>query len=288
MKGCDVVKPFFSKNRFSENKCSQISPTSSPSNQTVLIKWCVIGFLGFLTVLFCFLQVSFTSSNQETEGLEDFSTAVVESDEPIFDFGDEEAELPELPQPEEELVKSRIWQALMTQDYQTAADVAYEAVHNNTLREDSDLLNWYQDVYTVANVKNIESSQQDVILSSFKTPRFQAVFPPFTSVLTLASIIEDDSSLLPIDVRSVQVLSEEWVDPKTCESVSPYIAEMTIHFKEIYKAKLLFNDEAVTAYVGIFNNGYLKLLGYYGESTSFKTDEYWESKRIDYAQNPNF
>ena len=64
---------------------------------------------------------------------------------------------------------------------------------------------------------------------------------------------------------------------------------MLIHFKEIYKATLYLNSEVtVTALVGIFNNGYNQLLGYYGEDTPYKTDSYWESKRLDYADHPFF
>lgn len=272
------------------NRLTSEDPVSSRS---VLLKWFLIAFLIFLLVLFSLLQVSFAPDYREeaeTPSVEE-EVQVPESERvtdegPMFEF--EEQEMPELSLSDESLLKDQIWQALMREDYQAAADLAYETVHSQSLSEDSDFLNWYQDIYTVANVKNIETSQQDGILTSFKVPRFQAVFPTYTSVLTLATIVDDEESLLPLDVRMVQVLSEEIVDPSDCQNISAYMDQMLIHFKEVYKASISFDGDIVTAYVGIFNNGYLKLLGYYGESDRFKTDSYWESRRLDYAQNPNF
>ena len=261
------------------------------SERTIFLKWIFIGGLAFLTILFIWLQIVFKPS----ETSNDSSLVVgdpIEVEEPIDDgpvYSFEEKEnLPELPDETEFYIKEQIWSALLEQDYKTAADLAYSTVQSNTFGEESEFLNWYQDIYKVATVSNLPASQQDQILSSFRVPRFQAVFPTFTSVLTLATIVEDEDSLLPIDVRRVSVISEELVDPESCKSVSPYIEKMAIHFKHIYKANIRFNDELVTAYVGVFNNGYLKLLGYYGDNTSYQTDAYWESKRIDYAQNPNF
>lgn len=296
MKGCDAVRRFIQRIKQSITRdFHQLMSEDPASSKVVLLKWFAIGFLAFLFVLFLFLQVSLTpkrevnpetsiSETDESFGSEE-ETEVVE-EESMFDF--EEEEMPELSAEDEFLLKDQIWNALMGQDYQRAADLAYEAVHSHSLSEDSDFLNWYQDIYTVANVKNIETSKQDAILTSFKSPRFQAVFPPFTSVLTLATIVDDQDSLLPIDVRTAQVLVEEWVDPSECANISPYMDQMLVHFKEIYKATISFNGEVVTAYVGIFNNGYLKLLGYYGDSEVFKTDAYWESRRLEYANNPNF
>ncbi len=296
MKGCDAVRRFIQRIKQSITRdFHQLMSEDPASSKVVLLKWFAIGFLAFLFVLFLFLQVSLTpkrevnpetsiSETDESFGSEE-ETEVVE-EESMFDF--EEEEMPELSAEDEFLLKDQIWNALMGQDYQRAADLAYEAVHSHSLSGDSDFLNWYQDIYTVANVKNIETSKQDAILTSFKSPRFQAVFPPFTSVLTLATIVDDQDSLLPIDVRTAQVLVEEWVDPSECANISPYMDQMLVHFKEIYKATISFNGEVVTAYVGIFNNGYLKLLGYYGDSEVFKTDAYWESRRLEYANNPNF
>lgn len=296
MKGCDAVRRFIQRIKQSITRdFHQLMSDDPASSKVVLLKWFAIGFLAFLFVLFLFLQVSLTpkrevnpetsiSETEESLGSEEESEVVEEGS--MFDF--EEEEMPELSAEGEFLLKDQIWNALMGQDYQRAADLAYEAVHSHSLREDSDFLNWYQDIYTVANVKNIETSKQDAILTSFKSPRFQAVFPPFTSVLTLATIVDDQDSLLPIDVRTAQVLVEEWVDPSECANISPYMDQMLVHFKEIYKATISFNGEVVTAYVGIFNNGYLKLLGYYGDSEVFKTDAYWESRRLEYANNPNF
>lgn len=267
----------------------------SVTAKTVLIKWFFIGLLAFLLVLFTLLQLSFApdhSTLTESDAIEGLSPPeeVVEQEETKEEsmFGFEDEDLPLLDATDELTLKAQIWQKLMEDDYQSAADLVYDAVYSYSFEEDSDFLAWYQDVYKVASVKNIPTENQHIILSSFKSPRFQAVFPTYTSVMTLATIVEDPDSLLPIDVKSVQVLSEEIVDPETCKGVSDYIDQMSIHFKSIYKASIAFNGEVVVAYVGIFNNGYLKLLGYYGESDHLKTDSYWESKRLDYAQNPNF
>lgn len=294
MKGCDVVKCFIQRIKNSiEQDFNQFFHEDGALSKRILLKWLFIGFLIFLLVLFLFLQASFKPDSQ-TEPLPPIleeEDSIIETEEefddgPMFEFETEGME--ELSESEEVILKDRIWRFLMEGDYQSAADLISNTVNSNALREESDLLNWYQDVYVVATVQNIEPSQQDQILSSFKTPRFQAVFPTFTSVLTLAKIVEDPDSLLPIDVEHVQIMSESFVDPSECQNVSPYMDQMLIHFKEIYKASILFNGELVTAYVGIFNNDYLQLLGYYGESDLLKTDSYWESKRLDYALNPNF
>lgn len=251
--------------------------------------------------------------NNNVEDEECYSSGTIEDDsklvegeeekETIYSFQDED--LPLIEPSEELLLKDQIWEKLMVHDFQGAADLAYDAVHSQSFEESSDFLNWYQDIYTVANVKNIETSKQDGILSSFKTPRFQAVFPTFTSVLTLATIIDDPDSLLPIDVEKVQVLDEEILSPEECSNISPYIDQMLIHFKSIYKGTFTFYrrtqfydenrslqevlaEDNVNAYVGIFNNGKIKLLGYYGECDALKTDAYWESKRLDYSENPYF
>lgn len=265
---------------------------SDVSERTIFMKWLLIGGLAFLSVLFIWLNVVFSPSDSVNDSSdlvigEPIEIEEVVDDGPTFIF-EETEDLPELSDGREFYLKEQIWTALLEQDYKAAADLAYSTVQSNTFEEESDFLNWYQDIYKVATVKNIPVAQQHEILSSFKVPRFQAVFPTFTSVLTLATIVEDEDSLLPIDVKRVEVMSEDLVDPESCKNVSPYIEQMAIHFKYIYKANIKFNDELVTTYVGVFNNGYLKLLGYYGENTSYQTDAYWESKRIDYAQNPNF
>lgn len=209
--------------------------------------------------------------------------------------------------PEELLLKNQIWEKLMDEDYQGASDLAYDAVNSNSFEESSDLINWYHDVNLIATTatQEYEKDNLDNILSSFEAPRFQAVFPPFASVLVLATIIDDPDSLLPIDVADVQVMDEEILSPKDCSNISPYIDQMLIHFKSVYKGTLTFYrrtqfydesrslqevlvEDQVTAYVGIFNNGGIKLLGYYGECDGLKTDGYWESKRLDYAGNPRF
>ena len=178
---------------------NNLGSEDSVSNQSILIKWVIIGVLAFLTVLFALLQVSFSSNYEAETEIEseipsldtnlnsEVEQGVTPEEEVVDDgpmFGFQEEELPELSENEELILKEQIWQAVLVEDYEKAADLAYNAVHTQSIREDSDFLGWYQDIYTLANVTNIETSQQATILSSFKTPRFQAVFPPYTSVLT--------------------------------------------------------------------------------------------------------
>lgn len=256
-------------------------------------------------------------ANNTTEDEESYNSGIIEDESKLVEnelevkeekesiYGFEDEELPLMDPSEELLLKDQIWEKLMVDDYQGAADLAYDAVHSYSFEESSDFINWYHDIYTVAAVPNVAKDNQHTILSSFEAPRFQAVFPPFASVLVLATIIDDPDSLLPIDVESVQVLDEEILSPEECSNISPYVDQMLIHFKSVYKGTLTFYrrtqfydesrspqtvlvEDQVTAYVGIFNNGKIKLLGYYGECDGLKTDAYWESKRLDYAQNPNF
>lgn len=268
-----------------------LTQTDSISSQRVLFKWILIGVLAFLSVLFALLQVSFSPKNEEITFTPDeiVSESDPMDDGPMFDFEvSDEEKLPLLEESDEIVLKDRIWEALILEDYTQAAKLASDAIESHELREDSDLVGWYQDIYTAASVYNFDSSEQPRVLTSFATARFQAALPPYASVLTLATIIDDPDSLLPVDVQEVQVMSESMVDPSECQGISNYMDEMLIHFKKVYQATILFNGELVTAYVGIFNNDRLQLLGYYGDTTSFKTDSYWESKRLDYYNNPIF
>ncbi|MGN9121854.1 hypothetical protein [Turicibacter bilis] len=257
--------------------------------------------------------------NDTTEDEQSYNSDMIEDDSKLVEdeleveekkesiYGFEDLDLPLMDPSKESLLKDQIWENLIVEDYQGAADLAYDAVHSYSFEESSDFINWYHDIYTVAAAANPDGDKDNLhnLLSSFETPRFQAVFPPFASVFVGATIIDDPDSLLPIDVESVQVLEEEILSPEDCSNISPYVDQMLIHFKDIYKATLTFYrrtqfydeyrslqevlvEDTVNAYVGIFNNGRIKLLGYYGECDELKTDAYWEARRLDYAGNPYF
>lgn len=187
-----------------------------------------------------------------------------------------------------EALKDLVWSYLVIQDIEGAVNEMNQAFNQHNFANDDELMNWYHDVNLLLNISALSSDAKPNALMSFKSSRFQAVFPALMNPLSLANYIVDADAIIPLNVISQDVLSEELIPESQFIAPTEYLGKLQYQYQDIYVATLRLNQEIVTAYVGVYETGQIRFLGYYGECDTFKTDAYWESNRELFETIPVF
>lgn len=272
----------------------------STDDQKKLLKWSVIGGGVFLVLLAGTLSVAFSGKHSafqtDSPTVSDLNDStihqefevVIGEDVPYLEVNQD---LPQMAEEEELTLKETLWRYYQQDEIQTAAELILKEFKENQFSEESELYDWYIDLSFLNVLDQVSSEERANALKNLRIPRLLAMnLTKEVLMLNAASAIEDPDSLVPYAATNVLFQGETLIeDLSTWDAPSTHANALKSSLSCVWEIELLVDGDALTAVVGRMSaTNKNSIIGFYGESDQFFTDEYIESLRYELEQIPIF
>lgn len=268
----------------------------STDDRKKLLKWSTIGGSVFLVLLAGTLSIAFSgkysvfqsnSSSSATDTNQTFEVVIGE-DVPYLNI---DKDLPQMVEEEELTLKETLWRYYQQDEIQEAAELILKEFKENQFSEESELYDWYIDLSLLNVLDQVSLEERTQALKNLRIPRLLAMnLAKEILILNVAAVIEDPVSLVPYAATNVLFEKETFIeDVSNWDAPSEHAEALKNSLQCVWEIDLTIDGESVTAIVGRMKaTNKNSIIGFYGETDNFFTDEFIEERRHEFEQIPIF